>query len=876
MSWAAIHRQSAKAGSLREPIGVGLGVSEQDGGSGLGLLDGLVARCADEPIHVPGSVQPHGFFLLTEGAEGRVVVASENAARYLGLPLKLVLGARLEELLDREVMASIAVVRTAIKPDTPTKYLGGFRIGDELFSVLSHCVGDRLALEFERVDRVVVPELMNAVVTNFVSTLGSVPTEQALCEAVSQQIHELTGYDRTLLYCFDAEGNGHVLAEMNNGRLPHYLDLHFPAGDIPAQARALYLKNTTRIIPDALYTPSPLVGMAGEAAGVVDLSQSVLRSVSPVHLEYMRNMGTMSSMSISIVVDGKLWGLISGHHAEAKTVPFLIRSACDMLAKMMSTQLTSLRASERLRRTVATHGVQRRVLTRLASGAEFLESLHQQLPELLEMVNAEGVALVSAGQVDRWGTTPDDGAVGRIAEWLDGKPESDVLQTHALSLELAWAEEVRDTASGVLAVRISAARRRYVMWFRPEVVRTVRWAGEPPKPGEAKALTPRVSFETWKETVKGRSAGWSELEVQAATDFRAALTGISLRRAEEAIELGEARFQQLTAAIPARVFVCDDAGRLTFVNQRWPAYARTTQARWFDGQTLVAEDSARCAELWAQVVQENRSFEAEVRLRDEGAERWNFVRAVPFQRAGQARAGWIGTFVDLTDTKERELALRMNEKLALSGRMTSVIAHEINNPLEAITNLMYLLRAEVPDTGPASGYIAMVESELERISGITKQTLRWNREHADAPSYFAAGLVVQEVLRMFAGKIRNREVKTQVEGDRGQQIKGAVGQIRQALANLISNAIDAAPVGGEVAVEILDTSGGGGFRVRDNGPGITEAARLRLFEPFFTTKGDLGNGLGLYITREIIEQHGGHLEVDSDGEGTRVAFWLPG
>lgn len=849
----------------------------------VGLLDEAVARCADEPIHVPGSVQPHGFFLLTEGADGRVVVASENAAEYLGVPLKLVLGARLGELLDREVMASIAVVKSTIRPEYPTKYLGAFRVGKELFSVLSHCVGDKLAVEFERVDRVVSPELMNAVVTNFVSTLGSVPTEGALCRAVTQQVHEITGYDRTLLYCFDREGNGHVLAEVSNGRLPSYLDLHFPASDIPAQARALYLKNTTRIIPDADYTPSPLRGLAGEDAGAVDLSQSVLRSVSPVHLEYMRNMGTMSSMSVSIVVDGKLWGLISGHNAEAKTVPFLIRSACDMLAKMMSTQLTSLRASERLRRTVEIHDVQRRVLTRLASGTDFLQNLHEQMPELLGLAQGSGVALVAAGHVDKMGVTPDDEAIRKIASWLDTQPERDVLHTDALSSAVggteAWADGIRAMASGVLAVRISSVQQRYVLWFRPEVVQTVGWAGEPPKPGEPKQLHPRSSFETWKETVRGRSAGWSDLEVESAGDFRAALTGMSLRRAEETIELGEARFQQLTAAIPARVFACDDSGRLTYVNQRWPAAVRTTRARWFDEKTLLAEDSARCAEMWAEAVAEGRPFEAEVRLRDAGtgAHRWNFVRAVPFQRAGQARAGWVGTFVDLTDSKERELALRMNEKLALSGRMTSVIAHEINNPLEAITNLMYLLRSEVPGTGLACGYIGMVEAELERISGITKQTLRWNREHTDAPKEFTAGAVADDVLRLFAGKIRNREVTAAVEGERELRMRGVVGQIRQALANLVSNAIDAAPVGGRVVVEVVqDDAGMVGFAVRDNGPGLSDVARERLFEPFFTTKGDLGNGLGLYITQEIVEQHGGRLAVESGAHGARVGFVWPG
>jgi light-regulated signal transduction histidine kinase (bacteriophytochrome) len=591
----------------------------------------------------------------------------------------------------------------------------------------------------------------------------------------------------------------------------------------------------------------------------------------------MRNMGTLSSMSVSIVVNGRLWGLISGHHATPRTVPYLIRSACDMLAKMMSTQLVALRTSERLRRTVSLHDIQRRVLTRLASGSDFLENLSQQMPELMQLADSSGVALVAGSHVARHGTTPSDAEIHRLVEWLESQPE-DVIHTSNLSETVPWAGSIAPVASGLLSVRISSISHRYLLWFRPEMIQTVRWAGEPVRPGEARRMTPRNSFDLWKETVSGQSTPWAELEIESVTDFRSALTGISLRRAEEAIELGEARFQQLTSAMPARVFVCDDLGRLTYVNQRWPARTRTSQALWFDDLALDAAERDHFAQVWANAVAEDRPFEAEVRLHDEatGAERWNFVRAVPFQRAGQARAGWIGTFVDLTDSREREKALQVNEKLALSGRMTSVIAHEINNPLESITNLMYLLRSEVPDAGPASSYIAMVETELERISGITKQTLRWNREHAVPPGTFTAGTVVDDVLRLFSGKIRNRQVTATVTGDRATELRGGVGQIRQALANLISNAIDASPLGGSLAIHIFHNGTTAGFSVQDSGPGIPHEIRGRLFEPFFTTKGDLGNGLGLYITREILEQHQGRLEVTSEpGAGTTMTIALP-
>jgi PAS domain S-box-containing protein len=837
--------------------------------------------CAEEPIRIPGSIQQHGFFLLIDRDFERVLVASENAERYLRLPIKLILGANVETLLAREMLTAIRLQKITCDadPEGLINYLGSFRLHDEVFSIVTHCLGKDHVLEFERQEQAVGPEMMNAVITNFVSKLGRVHDEGELCTALAQQMAELTGFDRILLYSFDSEGAGTVVAEVNNGRLPRYLHLRFPATDIPQQARDLYLLNTVRIIPDADYTPSPLIGTEGVSGKTLDLSRSILRSVSPIHLQYMRNMETLSSMSVSIVSEGRLWGLISAHHAEPKVVPFLVRSACDMLTRMASTQLTAFRTAGRLQQTLHFHAVQRGVLTELAAEQNYLEGLEQQLPALREITNAAGVALLANGHFARHGCLPDEQSLQKIVEWLETMPDFDLFHTGHLSAHLPWTDAIREDASGLIAVRISSVLKRYLLWFRPEVIRTVRWAGEPEKSmDQAGQLHPRSSFAEWKEIVRGRSEPWTAVEIESASDFRSALTAIGLRRAEEAIELGEARFQQLTQALPAKIFTADDEGRITYVNDRWIQQGLHRDGCWFEEPEIAPEDARRCAELWRGVVGRGEQFETELRLhpRHDGPPRWNLVRVIPFQRMGGRRAGWIGTFIDLTESKERELALRMTEKLALTGRMTSVIAHEINNPLEAITNLMYLLRSELRGEGPAGGYIAMVESELERISGITKQTLRWNRETSDLQESFFAGFMVDDVLRLFAGKVRNRQIAMKIEGPRELELKGVIGQVRQVLANLISNAIDASPLGGKVVVKVLEAPNEGGFAVRDNGPGIPEALRTQLFQPFFSTKGDLGNGLGLYISKEIVERHGGRIEVDSNHEkGTTMTVWLP-
>ena len=614
-----------------------------------------ILSCADEPIHIPGSVQSHGFFLLFDEASRRIAVASENAEAFLNFPLKLILDAHLDSLLDRELMASLSALQHSFAAADGVTYLGTFRIRGEMFSVMTHLLGTRRALEFELVERLVSPELMNAVITNFVSTLGRVPSEAALCDEVTKQVQELTGYDRILLYNFDDEGHGTVLSEANNGSLPSYLDLRFPGSDIPSQARALYIRNTVRIIPDANYVPSPLVSRSGgQSAFAVDLSLSILRSVSPVHLEYMRNMGTISSMSISILVDGKLWGLISGHHAEPKSVAYLVRSACDMLAKMMSTQLLAIRTSARLAETLQFHAVQRQLLTHLAVEPNYLVSLRYHMDDLLKVANGQGVALLVDGSVHTHGAVPEHTSVQRLGEWLDECLETESFQSSELSKVLPWAKDIADHASGMLAIRISSVRKRYLMWFRPEIVETVQWAGEPLVKAGKDSLHPRSSFESWKETVRGRSKQWSEFEIESAENFRSSLTTIGLQYAEEAVELGEARFQQLTAALPAKVFTADDEGQLTYVNERWSTHGLAADGLWFCDPALQPEDQERCQAMWQKCVAQNQMFETEICA----AERRRYAfqlesgasRAVSSRRCRARRLDW---HVHRPDRRER-------------------------------------------------------------------------------------------------------------------------------------------------------------------------------------------------------------------------------
>jgi light-regulated signal transduction histidine kinase (bacteriophytochrome) len=849
--------------------------------------DGVLTtrNCEDEPIRVPGSIQRHGFMLLLDRREEHVVAASENVEEFLALPLKLILGASVDTILGREVLAALRAGTRADETSSLLTFLGSFKMRDELHSVVTHRVGDLRVLEFERLERLVSPELMNSVITNFVATLGKLNGETELLQAITRQVKDLTGFDRVLLYSFDQAGHGTVLTEENNGTLPSYLDMRFPASDIPQQARELYILNTVRIIPDATYVPSPLRAFAQKTVEGLDMSMSLLRSVSPIHLQYMRNMGTLSSMSISIVCDGKLWGLISGHHAKPHSVPYLVRSACDLLTRIVSSQLIAFRTASKLEKMMHFHGVHRMMLTHMAAENDYVAAIASQMSYLAQVTDGGGAALIIDGHCEMYGQTPGEQAIRRLAAWMYAQPDLTLFESQHLKREIEWADEISDVASGLLAIRISDVRQSYLMWFRPEVVRTVNWAGEPPTLSDGQSngnretsLHPRESFRIWKEMVRGRSAPWTEMEIESAREFRNALVTIGLKRAEEAVELGEARFRQLTHALPSPVWTSDDDGQLTYVNQKWRDQRLGERGRWYEQVMLSAEEVVRCRELWKTAVADGSTFEAELRFHSgsEDVERWNLVRSIPFLRVDGTRAGWVGTCTDLTDRRERETALRMAEKLALTGRMTSVIAHEINNPLEAITNILYLMGQEVGGNPSALSYIEMAQYEIERISGITKQTLRWSKDSIQQAEFSTAGELFDDVVRLFAAKIRNRQITVTIVGGESLRFHGVIGQVRQVMANLVSNALDAVPAGGRVWLEAKTGEGELEIAVRDEGEGMSEETQRQLFRPFFSTKGDLGNGLGLYISNEIVERHGGRLAVESaPGIGTTMRITLP-
>ncbi|HEV7368547.1 ATP-binding protein [Arenibaculum sp.] len=516
-----------------------------------------LTACEREPIHIPGSIQPYGVLLALDPADGRLLQASANALDVLGVEAASAVGRTVWDLLRGRGAATLrALAARTTGPAAQVAPAVELTAGDgrRLFDAVAHRSGGTLVLELEIADEAWPGQLDQpyAVLRDFVEALQRVDRVDRLAELTAREVRAVTGFDRVMIYRFDAAWNGTVIAEDRNDALPSYLDLRFPASDIPAQARRLYERNRLRLIADAGYRPVPIVPAANPDTGEpLDLGGSVLRSVSPVHLEYMRNMGTASSMSVSVLHEGRLWGLISCHNAVARRVPYPVRQVCDFLGTVFSLQLTMIERAADAEYRMELRRVQSALLAAMAAEDQYLDGLKSSAGPLMALTASRGAALVTRDECVLMGTTPTEAQVRAIVDWLSYQPLDDVFSTDALSTVMPGADAFTDVASGLLAISISRFQNSFLLWFRPEVVQTVKWGGDPNKPatapaegesgadGEPARLHPRKSFETWKETVRLRSPPWHPAELDAARELRAAVVEVVLRKAEELAALAE-------------------------------------------------------------------------------------------------------------------------------------------------------------------------------------------------------------------------------------------------------------------------------------------------------------------------------------------------
>ena len=349
-----------------------------------------------------------------------------------------------------------------------------------------------------------------------------------------------------MIYRFGQDGSGEVIAEAARSGLESYLGLHYPASDIPQQARRLYEQNWLRIIPDVNATPSPVEPAITATGAPIDLSMSMLRSVSPIHIEYLNNMGVQASMSVSILREGRLWGLFACHHYEPLLIGFATRTAAELFGQMFSLMMENRERAAESAYEARAHKIHQRLITAMASEGRRFESITDRLDEIADLLPCDGVGFWMDDRAVLLGRTPDDAEFRCLIDFLKQRDISEIWSRQALSVDYPAAAAFVDRAAGALVVPLSRPPRDFLVFFREEYSRQVNWAGNPSKPVSAGPLgvrlTPRESFALWKETVRGQSRPWSQVECRIAESLRVSLLEVILRLTD--VTLDERRRNQ--------------------------------------------------------------------------------------------------------------------------------------------------------------------------------------------------------------------------------------------------------------------------------------------------------------------------------------------
>lgn len=503
-----------------------------------------LTRLKQPSIHLLTQVQPHGVVLVLQEPDLTILQASSNTAAALGIAPEKLLGQTLDDLLDS---FQVDRFRTGLTSDNldiinPTK-VWVRRKGDDyrVFDTVFHRSADGfLVLELEpALTHDTIPFLsFYHLARASINQLEATSNLQDFCQIIVQEIRNVTGFDRVMLYKFDADGHGEVMAEEKLDEMESYMGLHFPESDIPQPARKMFLSNWIRVIPDAHAEPVSLYPASNPLTNQpVDLTLSILRSAYPCHLEYLHNMGVGASLTISLMKDQQLWGLIACHHRTPKYVPYELRKACEFLGRVIFAEISTREEEADHNYRMKLANVQSALVEQMSEDDSFIDGLLQHEPNLLDLANAKGAAICFGGQWTTLGRTPSEEELNYLAQWLAKTVDEEIFYTDSLPLIYSDAERFKDVASGLLAISIS--KRSYVLWFRPEVIQTVNWGGNPNHAYEVKEsgsdlrLCPRKSFELWKETVRLKSLPWKPVEIKATVELRKAIVNIVLRQAEE-------------------------------------------------------------------------------------------------------------------------------------------------------------------------------------------------------------------------------------------------------------------------------------------------------------------------------------------------------
>jgi light-regulated signal transduction histidine kinase (bacteriophytochrome) len=713
-----------------------------------------LSNCERELIHLAGSIQPHGVLLVLRERDGLVVQVSANCADLLSLPADRLLMRPLS-VLGGDLEARVRLLSAVPDLAEPRPLQAHTQVGAvplEWSAVLHRVPGQGvLVLELEApsgggpdgAQAAGQPGLMPRL-SDAVQRFGQAASIGVLCDGMAHCVRDLTGYDRVMVYKFDPDGHGRIIAEARHPRLETLLGHQYPSTDIPQRARALYLANRVRVLVDVHYQPAPLVPAqlpadpeGGRAvADELDMSMCALRSMSPLHLQYLKNMGVVGTLVVSLVREGRLWGLIAAHHNSARALSPTLRAACDLLAEVAATRIAAIENYAHAQVAILVRRLEQRLVEATSSEGDWRLALFRNPRTLLQPLEATGAALFHGGEWLTTGDVPSTPELRELLQWVEGRYAEAPFATASVGKDEPLLDALTPVASGVLAVRLSNQRPDYLMWFRKEQLRTVTWAGDPAKPtvnDDPLTLSPRRSFAAWSEIVRGTALPWSAAELALGRAIGASLVDIIVQVNAVRLLVAEHQLAGVRATVQGShepVAIADGNGQFLFANPAFADLLGCTPGN-LDAMAAAFADPALLRAGLDSVQSLHQTWRGELSLTRGGSDDDALSIGVRIElvpgRDGQV-LGYILVLSDLRDSRRAVAARRhLEDALHQAGRRgrsdsgADIPGTPADQVISAILTNASLAAMDIADSSGGPGVAPLleeVEASARRAAGL--------------------------------------------------------------------------------------------------------------------------------------------------------------
>ena len=861
------------------------------------VFQASLSNCEREPIHIPGSIQPYGALITFDANGGSIVHASTNLARWLPVGPLPISGRSLVDLLGADGFESVMqalsarssglvrheIVQLPARPDQGQP---------EPLQALVHMHRDIGFAELEPLPALGAPTGWMQALSDTVDALRTADSLDDLVQRMAMRVKRMTGLDRMMVYRFDAQHNGHVIADAHEPGMESFHDLRYPASDIPAQARKLYEHNLVRYIPSVDYDPVAVLPWVDAATlQPLDMSHAALRSVSPMHLQYLRNMGVRSTLTLSLLVNGRLWGLIAGHHRTPTALPLEMRRACYALA-VTAGYMTGWFASQEQQAETARRALSQAVVLRAFNRvqAPLRDVIEECSTALCDLADAMGGALWSGDTVvpfGRWPGGPRGDSVLRHVRHGFEVSQSDTMFTEHADLQPALEPAELRQVCGLAGIRFDGFASAGMVWLRAEHRHEVMWGGDPDKPMNVEldftgqpVLSPRSSFALWAKLVTERCRAWSDIDRATVASMASLAQVLAVRESLAQVSLSDRKFRSLLALQSDAYWQTDGAGRLVTFSKPPPflhgkllgctlpeAFAGACAAEGVAGlvSALAARRPFRGLRLAGHSDTASGGFGLE-------------ISGEPTRDTQGAITGWQGALSDVSHEQRVETALREKAAAELASltksKFLSQVSHELRTPLNAVIGFSHLVitdpttsarqREYVEHVSKAGHWLLTMITDLLDLSKVETGNLTVTMSRVElSPLWNEVASLIGPLATEYGVRM------APPEGIDGVAVQADPARLRQVLANLCSNAVKYNRPAGELRLRAVARDAG---QVRidicDTGEGLTPEQLSHLFEPFNRLGREAmnvnGTGIGLVISRQLVTLMGGTLEASSE------------